>query len=118
MKEQALTASPFAALDTREKMEQWIWWQCQHPKDVATGTDLEALTLPELKKTERKEEAKEPTQAVPLRTQAMPPIRHGQYDAVIKRMKMAQKQTTAYIPWTDTLSISSASADGSPNAEK
>lgn len=52
MKEQPSAVSPFAALDTRSKMEQWIWWQCQHPQDEPVSL---AQSLPESQRTLRRE---------------------------------------------------------------
>lgn len=88
MKERASAVSPFAALDTREQMEQWIWWQCQRPPQTEdTNTAAVQQTV-----------EKEPVQAAPL-----PTIHHGQYDAVIRRMSAAGRQAGAYRPCTESL---------------
>lgn len=90
---------PFAALSPQEQKERWICWQCQRPaeplpaeaslEDDAPAPPLPALKLPGL-----------PTEEEPAPPPA-PAIRHGQYDAVIRRMQMAQRRTTAYTSWTD-----------------
>lgn len=94
MKEQSAAVSPFAALDTRGKMEQWIWWQCQHPQE--NGVSL-AQSLPE-----KPVEAAKQT-SVPQNGPVVMPIHHGQYDAVIRRMHAARRQAGHYIPCTDPL---------------
>ena len=103
MKEQPSAFSPFAALDTREQMEQWIWWQCQHPKDETKGrTDIDPQVLPELKaEMPQKEQDHQAVKDEKPVSVSMPPIRHGQYDAVLRRMNAAGKRTSAYIPWTE-----------------
>ena len=102
MKDQPMVTSPFAALDTREKMEQWIWWQCQHPRDEVRSSEIEPQALPELKAPEQEEQTSVPEQKAPERI-VMPNVHHGQYDAVLKRMNMAGKRAGNYIPWTDSL---------------
>lgn len=95
MKEQPSTVSPFAALDTRQQMEQWIWWQCQHDRDKTAEDAALDAQLPEAKEQATDEPAKAAI--------TMPPVHHGQYDAVIRRMHAAGKRTTAYIPCTESL---------------
>ena len=67
--------SPFAALDPREQKEQWICWQAAHMQEDQHDA-LPELILPRC----------EPPRAVP----PAPPVRHSQYDAVIRRMKQAR----------------------------
>lgn len=95
MKEQPSTVSPFAALDTKEQMEQWIWWQCQHDQ----GKNAEEASLDAQLPNSKEQAAAEPVKAAI----AMLPVHHGQYDAVIRRMHAAGKRTTAYIPCTESL---------------
>lgn len=95
MKEQPSTVSPFAALDTREQMEQWIWWQCQHAQRKNTEDAALDAQLPNSKEKAAAETAKAAI--------TMPPVHHGQYDAVIRRMHAAGKRTTAFIPCTESL---------------
>lgn len=93
------SASPFAALSPQEQKERWICWQCQHsaetvPIDVQPESgNTPALTLPPLKLPEVPPEE-------PNNDRLVPAIRHGQYDAVIRRMQMAQRRTTTYTSWT------------------
>lgn len=90
--------SPFAAKTSQEQKEQWIWWQCQQdaaiPVDLTDKTDARSvpeLKLPKAEETERKEE--KPTAAqLPTRQ----PTRHGQYDAVLRRMRDATRQASTY----------------------
>ena len=103
MKEQPMAPSPFAALDTREKMEQWICWQCRHPKEESKATEIDRPLAAELHQpaaTDRQEEKSDPVRQERL---VMPRVRHGQYDAVLRRMNEAGKRTKSYIPWTESL---------------
>lgn len=84
--------SPFAAKSSQEQKEQWIWWQCQQP----AGIPVESKTIdrpasPQVPQLQlpRQEKAQEPP---PQRR----PIRHSQYDAVVKRMQNATRKTKAY----------------------
>lgn len=94
MKEAAAT-SPFAALSHQEQKERWICWQCQRvaqaprevPEKQESAPALPTIRLPQAPAPEQK-----PAQPVP-------PIRHSQYDAVVGRMRSAQKQATAYRSW-------------------
>lgn len=78
--------SPFAALSPQEQKEQWIWWQCQHPAGVQE-TDLTASpTLPR-----ELQDAQAPS--------AAPPVRHDQYNAVLRRMREAGQHAGEYQTW-------------------
>ncbi len=101
MKEPA-AVSPFAALSRQEQKEQWICWQCQRgPEQVEakpTAEDDRSVSLPGFKLPTQEpskptEDPKKPT------TVARPRPYHGQYDAVIRKMKQAQRQTGAYTSW-------------------
>lgn len=101
MKEPAVV-SPFAALSHQEQKEQWICWQCQRgPKPIEakpTVDDVRSVSLPELKLPT--EESSKPTESPSKQTEvARPRPYHGQYDAVIRKMKQAQRQTGAYASW-------------------
>ena len=101
MKEQPSATSPFAMLDTREQMEQWIWWHCQKQEcDESEKKDLRPCALPELK-PDRKE--KQDCESAGKPDMRLPASRHRQYDAVLHRMNLACKQAKDYIPWTDSL---------------
>lgn len=101
MKEPA-AVSPFAALSRQEQKEQWICWQCQRgPEPVETKPTVDSdrsVPLPELKlptedTSKQTESSNKPTKV------ARPRPYHGQYDAVIRKMKQAQRQTGAYTSW-------------------
>ncbi len=78
--------SPFAALSPQEQKEQWIWWQCQHPAGLQE-TDLTAA--PSLPRELRESTVQQPA----------PPARHGQYNAVLRRMREAGKHAADYQTW-------------------
>ena len=90
--------SPFTAKSSQEQKEQWIWWQCQ--QTASTPLEDEPLTssrmsqVPELElpgqQPQPRQEEKPPE--VPQRK----PIRHSQYDAVVRRMQNATQQARAY----------------------
>lgn len=83
MKE-AFTSSPFAALSPQEQKEQWIWWQCQHP------TEQHALQI----------EQPAPSEAASEGTpSAAPTPHHGQYNAVLRRMREAGQHAGDYRSW-------------------
>lgn len=74
------SGSPFQAKNSQAQKEQWIWWQCQ--RDAVTPVDAP------------------PVNALPEREmQPMPsvqPTRHQQYDAILRRMRVAQGKTGAF----------------------
>lgn len=81
--------SPFSAKSSQEQKEQWIWWQCQQPASMPAETtpidrppDVPDLQLP----------SQEPQETKPQRQ----PIRHSQYDAVVRRMQNATRQAKSY----------------------
>ena len=88
MKDASAKASPFAALNRQEQNEMWICWQCQQPAaaDDKPVTSIESQPLPDLKLPQR----------APAATAA---IRHGQYDAVLRRMERAGKRTGGFQNW-------------------
>ena len=86
--------SPFTARSSQEQKEQWIWWQCQQtastPLDEQPLTEPRRNAVPELKLPQQQEE--KPPQNSPQRQ----PIRHSQYDAVVRRMQNATRQVKNY----------------------
>ena len=88
MKETPVKASPFSALNRQEQKEMWICWQCQQSAqtEAENVTRVEAEPLPTLKL---------PCEA---RTEP-PPLRHSQYDAVLRRMERAGKRAVQYHSW-------------------
>lgn len=85
MKDPAIT-SPFAAKTSQEQLEQWNWWHSQ--QDATTP-------VPETEETSLAAQLRDPEP--PLHS-IEPPARphHRQYDAVMKRMTQARKQTGAF----------------------
>lgn len=86
--------SPFAAKSSQEQKEQWIWWQCQQdatlPAETRPIANERLASVPELTFPRKQEEAPEPA---PVKR---PAIRHGQYDAVVRRMQNATRQVRGY----------------------
>lgn len=82
------TISPFAALNSQQQKEQWICWQSQKQsenidvEDKPTETDLRSESVLDESK---------PTAGRVAKTY------HSQYNAVLKRMKQAQRQASCYI---------------------
>lgn len=87
MKQDQHEKSPFAALTPQEQKEQWICWQAAHQRA------LEPEKLPDLHLPET--EPKRPAPPVP----PMPLARHGQYDAIIRRMKQARQHAQCDHSW-------------------
>lgn len=91
MKE-ASAQSPFAALTPKEQKEQWICWQSQHQEKMKPiMTDLKS----ESERTRVKPTAK--------------PIHHDQYDAVVRRLRKAQQNTSGFTSCRTTTQPSSGS---------
>lgn len=93
--------SPFAALTLKEQQEKWIVWQSQHndtPAFSAKEAALPPLRLPRVQAAEAPH--KEPAAAVNTpstpKAEPLPPLRHSQYDAVLKRMDIAGRRAG---PW-------------------
>lgn len=83
--------SPFALKSSQEQKEQWIWWQCQRDALLPVKENMEESDVPPLHVPPVvREEA--PQQPIPMRAAT----HHSQYDAVIRRMKAATKQTGDY----------------------
>ena len=76
--------SPFAAMDPREQKEQWICWQAARSREAAQPEPLPELSPPRCEKP-----------AVP----PAPRPRHGQYDAIIRRMKDARRRAECDCRW-------------------
>ena len=86
------TCSPFAALTSQEQKERWICWQCDQELRQHAGAQA-PKPLPELRL---------PKPPAPRETPPRPrqPIHHGQYDAVLRRMKDARRQAQPEERWT------------------
>lgn len=76
-------ASPFAALNSKEQMEQWAIWHSQHMEEKPTTPIKEPESVCEPAKPTTSREAYRP--------------HHSQYDAVVGRIRNAQRRATAYI---------------------
>lgn len=77
--------SPFAALSPQEQKEQWICWQAAHSDRMYGKCDPPPLTLPR---------CEQPRPVPPA-----PPVRHSQYDAIIRRMKQARQCARSDQSW-------------------
>lgn len=84
---EAAKVSPFAAKTSQEQKEQWIWWQCQ--SDAVTPVAQENAPVNAL--SPRQQETPPVSQNMPVQ-----PTRHQQYDAIMRRMKVAQGKTGAF----------------------
>ena len=85
--------SPFSAKTSQEQKDQWIWWQCQQIAAVPVDDrpiSMHDSAVPELQLPQTKEEKK--AEAAVQRQ----PIRHSQYDAVVRRMQNATRQAKSY----------------------
>lgn len=122
MKEPA-SASPFAALSSQEQKEKWICWQCQHtaeyiPTDEPTKESIRSVPLPELRLPQSPAKETTDRRSNPTAIQQKTSIRHGQYDAVIRRMKTAQRQASAYTVWSKEVESTTQRSSGSEQASK
>lgn len=82
--------SPFAAMTRQQQKEQWICWQSQKQSKV---TDIKQEPTDADLGSESVLEASKPTESRASEFK----IHHGQYDAILARMKQAQKQARSYI---------------------
>lgn len=80
---EASTVSPFAAATNQERQARWLLWQQQSVEAVAAPVEDEPL----------------PQRTYPMEP-TVPPIQHRRYDAVVRRMQQAQRQTGAYSAWS------------------
>lgn len=94
MKEPAAT-SPFAAMTSQEQKERWICWQSQKQLNETI------ITKPTVDDVRSESVLHTSKQTASWECEA---THHGQYDAVIRRMKQAQQRTLTY--------TSCASGDG------
>lgn len=122
MKETA-SASPFAALSSQEQKEKWICWQCQHaaeyiPADEPAKEPVRSVSLPELRLPQSPASETTDGRSNPTAVQQRPAIHHGQYDAVIRRMKTAQRQAGAYTAWSEDVESTRQRSSGSEKASK
>lgn len=91
------TCSPFAALTSQEQKERWICWQCDQELRQHAGTEA-SKPLPELRLPHPPAPKETPSREAPLRPRQ--PIHHGQYDAVLRRMKDARRQAQPEQHWS------------------
>ena len=74
------TLSPFAALTTKERLEQWNYWHSQHQTEIEVQqkpTDADVRSESVLHN------------AKPTESREMLQAHHSQYDAVINRIRKA-----------------------------
>ena len=81
--------SPFAALTSQQQKEQWICWQSQ--KQTVETIEPAKPTDTDVRSGSVSDDAKPTKSLQPTRTY------HSQYNAVLARMKQAQKRTNAYV---------------------
>lgn len=122
MKEPA-SASPFAALSSQEQKEKWICWQCQHaaeyiPTDEPTKESVRSVSLPELHLPQSPAKEMTDRRSNPTVVRQNSLIHHGQYDAVIRRMKTAQRQAGAYMSWIEEGDSTRQRSSGNEKASK
>jgi len=105
--------SPFAAKSRQEQKEQWIWWQCRNDA-VLPVADAAIPEEAEEKNIEMNQPAEESgkEKGTPV---MRPVIHHGQYDAVVRRMKSATQQARHYT--SASLDTTIHSSSGSPKNE-
>lgn len=84
----AATESPFADHRLQEAAPQWILWQ----KPEASEAERPLPVQSEASAACATSTAPQPA--------ARPVIHHSQYDAIVKRMQQATKQTGAYSDWS------------------
>ena len=93
-------SSPFAALTLKEQQEKWIVWQSQHidsPAFSAKEASLPPLQLPSRRTSQATPPSETaPAPSAPAPEPPLPPVRHSQYDAVLKRMDLAGRRAG---PW-------------------
>lgn len=108
--------SPFAAQTRHEQQEQWIWWQCQRSASTAAesprmeppaAVPVPSLTLPTAP-------LQPPASAAPVQRRA---THHGQYDAVIRRLRSATAQTGHYTSCASIPERQMQPSSGSENAD-
>lgn len=96
--------SPFAALSSREQQERWL--EFQNTKlpyvqgDVESGPTEPFDTLLRTDTLDVKKQIDPPAKPT-YAAQTFQQIHHKQYDAVIKRMQDAAKQTKSYQPFVE-----------------
>lgn len=89
------TSSPFAELTGAEKQLKWLEYQTVRLPYVQGAVD--AAPEPKTPLPEKETVQAAPSMPLPSHTyQDFQKTRHSQYDAVIARMKQAEKKTTRY----------------------
>lgn len=93
-------ASPFAAMNHQEQRHQWTVWHAQQDATRPAPPEKDGLQqLPD--REEKPRPASQPEEkASTAPTPAPPPPQphHGQYDAVIRRLRNAGRQTQQFVP--------------------
>lgn len=83
---EASAESPFSAATRQERQARWLLWQQRSVAAEAADNDV-------------LQERQTPQPAYAQRTEPAP-IRHSRYDAVIRRMQNAKRQTGIYSAWS------------------
>ena len=88
-----MSSSPFEALTRRERQERWLEFQNTRLPYVTIAEQREpAPTVNQPSERQPEIAAKPPTRE----RQDFNRVRHRQYDAVIRRMRQAERQATSY----------------------
>ena len=114
MKESA-RMSPFAAKTRQQQQEQWIWWQCQQ----GATSPVPESSLPPKASAEPAVSPAQPAEEAGTANTSMQRRNtyHGQYDAVINRMRTAMRQTGQYTSCSSSPERQKQPSSGSENAE-
>lgn len=112
MKKPAAT-SPFAAMNHQEQRHQWTVWHAQQDATRPAVPEKDGLQqLPD--REEKPQPAPQPEEKAPA---APPPAQqqphHGQYDAVIRRLRNAGRQTQQFVPASSPVPPSAPSVSAS-----
>lgn len=83
---EASAESPFSAATRQERQARWLLWQQRSVAAEAADHDV-----PQERHTQQPAYVQEPAPAT---------IRHSRYDAVIRRMQDAKRQTGTYSAWS------------------
>lgn len=111
MKRPAAT-SPFAALTHQEQRHQWTVWHAEQDATRPVESEGERIQVLPERREEAPQPAAQPTQTVPAQPQ---PIYHSQYDAVIRRMRNAGRQTQQFVSVASALEQSTTQPEsGNP----
>lgn len=84
----AATESPFAGRWLQEETPQWLLWQKLEEPEEERSLSAQSETAAACATSTAPQPAPRPV------------IHHSQYDAIVKRMQQATKQTGAYSDWS------------------